>query len=125
MMFPGVLHARVTLAASLGETTPPACWETAPQTRGMHAASSCAHPPEVGLHESTEHERPSSQLFGTLAQAPEAHVSPVVQALPSSQDVPSGAAVYEQVPVLASQVPTAHGLSEGAHPTTAQLLGFV
>jgi hypothetical protein len=43
---------------------------------------------------------PSSQLIAVPTQTPEAHVSPVVQALPSEQPAPSPSGVWEHVPPL-------------------------
>src|SRR5437764_824207 len=54
------------------------------------------------------------------AHAPDWHVSPVVQALPSLQAVPSGAAGFEQTPVAGKQLPTEWQASLGA----GQVTGF-
>jgi hypothetical protein len=50
---------------------------------------------------------PSSQLLAVPTQTPPAHVSPVVQALPSSQAMPFGVCVHPE-PVL--QESLVHGL---------------
>src|SRR2546430_916892 len=62
--------------------------------------------PLVGSHASLVHTLPSSQLgAGPPAQAPARQVSLSVQALPSLQAVPSGAAGLPQTPVAGSQLP--------------------
>jgi hypothetical protein len=65
----------------------------------------CTHPVAV-LHVSVVQTFPSSQLgAGPPTHVPFAHVSPVVQASPSSQAIPSDALGFEQAPLCGSQVP--------------------
>jgi hypothetical protein len=62
--------------------------------------------PVAGLHESSVHPFPSSQLGADPpAQTPLAQVSVCVQALPSSQADPSAFAGFEHAPVAVSQLP--------------------
>jgi hypothetical protein len=64
------------------------------------------HAPVVGSHvPAVWHMSSAVQVTGVPAQVPSLHVSPVVQGLPSLQLVPLGAAGFEQVPELGSQVP--------------------
>jgi hypothetical protein len=53
------------------------------------------------------------------AQAPAWQVSPLVQALPSLQGVPSATDGFVQAPVVGSQVPAAWHWSEAVHLTGA------
>ena len=74
--------------------------------------------PAAGLHESSVHTLLSLQSGGgPPAQAPFEHASPVVQALPSSQAVPSAFFGFEHVPVPGSHVPTSWHWSSAVHTT--------
>jgi hypothetical protein len=76
--------------------------------------------PVAGTHESSVHELLSSQFGGAPpTHAPPAHASLVVQALPSSHDVPSARAgpdTHRPVPELHASGPL-HTLPSSVHTT--------
>src|SRR5207244_9222751 len=82
-----------------------------PASPSVHAAvSGVLNEPVAGSQESSVHGLPSSQLRAAPTQTPSEHVSPVVQAFPSSHTVPAAASGLEHAPVAGSQESSVHGL---------------
>lgn len=82
--------------------------QTLPSLHGVPlGASAFVHMPVFALQvPATWHWSGGGQTLGAPpTQAPATHLSPVVQELPSSQPVPSGAIVSAHMPVAGLQVP--------------------
>src|SRR4051812_32951464 len=80
------------------------------------AAAGELHVPVVGAQVPGLQASGAVQTTGLLpVQTPPMQASVWVHALPSSHTVPSGAAGFEHMPLVGSQVPAMWQASEGAH----------